>query len=170
MAGNEQKDVEKTRKAVKAVKKAVFEAEEPKTGLAAADAFGDLPEGVLDARPLPFDINALLRARAEIDARLPASKLADLDLETEVVLQYQQTKQLLLDVLGGSSPANQKAQVANSCASILDQLIKMQARLYSAERLKAIEAALIKTLKTLPQDTQEAFFVQYERNYEPAAA
>jgi len=108
--------------------------------------------------------DALLDLRGRIDAHLPALKLTDLNLETEIVIQYQQAKALLGRVIASDTvPTNQKAQVANSCTAILDQLSKMQIRLYSSERFKAIEQVLIKALRTLPTATQEQFFVDYER-------
>ncbi len=181
MALKERKTIKNEAKGQKEAVLGAFEADElevafppPAGGLSDPSTLRELPPGPIvpkEGTIVPnLGIEELLRQRAAIDALLPAVKLADLDLEKEVVIQYQQAKALLQSVMSSDAPANQKAQVANSCASVLDQLIKMQARLYSAERVKAIEAALIKTLKCLPKETQEAFFVQYERNYEPAAA
>jgi hypothetical protein len=111
-----------------------------------------------------MDVAELLELRQRIEARLPARKLEDIDLEQEIVFQYQGSKALLAKVTGDDgTPANQKAQVANSCASVLDQLLKMQTRIYSAERIKAIEQALVKAVKTLPVEAQQQFFVDYER-------
>lgn len=110
----------------------------------------------------------LLEWRAAIDKLLPARQLSDLDLEEEVLLQYAQTKRLYVEVAQDSkTPANQKAQVANSCTTILDQLIKMQRRLYAAERVKSMESALIKTLRELGDDKIYArFFEIYEKALE----
>jgi len=114
----------------------------------------------------PFQLDDLLALRSQIDERLPARALVDLDLEEELVIQFQQTKGLLNRVMIDEGvPANQKAQVINSCSSVLGQITKMQTELYSAERVKALEAALIKTLLTLPEATQIAFFAEYERLY-----
>ena len=110
------------------------------------------------------DVPQLIMLRQRIEALLPARKLTDIDLETEIVLQLTQAKHLQSAVLADSHcPANQKAQVANSCAAVLDQLIKMQVKLYDAERMKAIEQSLIKAVKTLPVEAQQMFFVEYER-------
>ena len=126
-----------------------------------------MPEAPKDALPLDqLDIEGLLKLRDEINTRLPPVALADLNLEGEIVMQYHRAKALMAKVLEqADTPANQKAQVANSCASVLDQLIKMQARLYDAERVKAMEMALIKSLKTLPTETQVLFFDTYEKAY-----
>jgi len=114
-----------------------------------------------------LDLEGLLKLQAEIEAKLPPTKLADLDLERALMLQYHRTQALLAKTLdaGADVPANQKAQVANSCAAVLQQIVKMQAELYNAERLKAIESVLIKVLKTLPKEAQELFVETYARMY-----
>lgn len=117
-----------------------------------------------------LDINDLLELRARIDALLPPKRLDEMDLEAEILTQYHQAKALLGKVLGDAGvPTNQKAQVANSCTTILDQLLKMQTKLYSAERIKSIEQALIKAVRTLPAETQEQFFTEYQRIYAEVA-
>lgn len=110
----------------------------------------------------------LLEWRAAIDVLLPPQKLSDLDLEQEVLLQFAQTKALYVKVAQETStPANQKAQVANSCTTILDQLIKMQRRLYAAERVKAMESALVKALRELDNEkVSTRFFEIYEKQLE----
>jgi hypothetical protein len=113
----------------------------------------------------------LLELRAAVDSHLPARSLSELDLEEEVLLQFARTKGLYDDVIkDDKTPANQRAQVANSCTAILDQLIKMQKALYSAERVKAIEGALIRTLKEFPEAQQTRFFELYERALSNIAA
>ena len=66
------------------------------------------------------------------------------------------------------TPANQKAQVANSVVSTLAQLVKMQEDLRRDERLKRIESVLLEVIKTLPEETKAAFFEEYERRAEMA--
>lgn len=111
-----------------------------------------------------LDQNGLLALRAKIDLQLPPVSLTDIDLEEETLRQYQQTRALFSTIIGSTdTPANQKAQLANSCTTILQQLTLLQSKLYSSERLKAIEQTLIKVVKTLPREAQEQFFVDYER-------
>lgn len=106
----------------------------------------------------------LLELRGQIDERLPARKLSDIDLEEELLLQFQRTKAFYDHVMGDDKvPANQRAQTANSCSAILEQLIKLQLVLYSAERVKAIESTLLRVLKAQPEDFQKQFFETYER-------
>jgi hypothetical protein len=128
----------------------------------------DLPQKPTGA----FDIDAmnegeLLSLLSLIHARLPL-QLTQLDLEQELLLQYRMTRKLMHEVASDSSvQANQRAQCANSCAAVLEQITKTQTRLYTAERLKRIEQALIKAVKAhLPTEAQEQFFQAYEIIYQ----
>jgi len=132
------------------------------------------PDPGLDSDP--FDISLLsvpelLALRDRVMAALPASSLKEMNLEQEVVLMFLSTRALLHSVLesGEATPANQKAQVANTCAANLQQLVKMQLDLYTSERVKAIEIALGRTLKSLPEETQVSFINEYERMYAAVA-
>lgn len=108
----------------------------------------------------------LLVLRQKLDARLVNQRLADINLERELVLQFSQTKLFLAKIIDDKSiPANQRAQAINSCSSILAQLIKMQTDLYSAERLKAMESACVKAMKTMAPEAQEVFLSRYSDYY-----
>lgn len=133
-----------------------------------------LPQAVggdrLNAKPthsLQVDLTGmsaseLLELRAQIDEKLPVKDLADVDLNRELVLQMLQTQRLQSDVLKeAETPANQRAQVANAVASIISQLAKLQAEVYTSERMKRIEGALIDTLQELPQPVQTRFLERY---------
>lgn len=116
-----------------------------------------------------LNVSELLDLRAEIDLRLPARKLSDIDLEEELLMQFARTRAFYDAIIGDTNtPANQRAQVANSCSAILEQLIKLQLKLFSAERVKAIELTIIRVLKELPEATQLRFFELYERALEQA--
>lgn len=109
---------------------------------------------------------SLLVLRQRIDAKLTETKLGDINLERELVLQYTQTKFFLASILEDKTiPANQRAQAINSCSAILQHLIKMQTDLYGAERLKAMEAACIKAMKTMAPEAQEVFLSRYHDYY-----
>lgn len=113
-----------------------------------------------------FTQESLLILRQRIDAKLTETKLGDINLERELVLQYTQTKLFLASILEDKSiPANQRAQAINSCSAILQHLIKMQTDLYGAERLKAMEAACIKAMKTMAPEAQEVFLSRYHDYY-----
>ena len=86
---------------------------------------------------------------------------ASLDLEEELLAQYNLAKKLIHDAEYDSEiPLNQKAQAINSAAAILGALIKNQADLYSLERIKKIEAILLRTLQRFPS-LQEDFMAEY---------
>lgn len=100
----------------------------------------------------------LLALRAAVDALLPATDLGDLNLDQELVRQYLVTKAFQSEALTDyNTPANQKAQVLNSCAGILDALVETQAKFYKQERFKKIERALIQELRKWPSETSETF-------------
>lgn len=108
----------------------------------------------------------LIKLRSEIDQHLQNRTLADLNLEQELLSQYTVTKQLLAEVLDDlDTPANQKAQVVNSLLAITNQLVKMQTDLHTAERIKAMESACVKAIKTLEPQAQEEFFKRYQDYY-----
>lgn len=115
-----------------------------------------------------LSVEELLLVRAEIDQRLPAVKLRDLDLETEAVVQYQRAKLMQEEILkereegAEAVPANQKAQIINSVAALLQQLNKVQDEKYTAERLKQIESTLVRVLNKWPPEMTNEFFEQYE--------
>jgi hypothetical protein len=124
-----------------------------------ADTFDAEPIVNLDNLTLP----QLLDLRNEIEQRLPAKNLRDLNLERELVLQLLSSQALQSRVLQDTTiAANQQAQVSNSTAAVLSQLIKLQSEVHTSERLKRIENKLIECLNTLPKETQEAFLGVYE--------
>lgn len=131
------------------------------------DGAADRPAGPSAAVDVSkMDVEQLLALRGQVDAALPATKLTDLNLEKEIVLQYLTIKDMLRGLLNDKdTPANQKAQVANSCESVLDRLMKMQKAMYSTERVKAMEKALIRAVRTLPEAARLQFFEDYERFY-----
>lgn len=121
-----------------------------------------------DAHPVinldHLTLQQLLDLRNEIEQRLPAKNLRDLNLERELVLQLLSSQSLQSRVLQDMTiAANQQAQVSNSTAAVLQQLIKLQSEVHTSERLKRIENKLIECLNTLPKGAQEAFFAVYEQ-------
>lgn len=111
-----------------------------------------------------YTVAELVRFRDEITAQLPATELSSLNLEQEVLLQYHTLRELQSDVLADTdTPANQRATVANSVASILKTLADQQASLYTSERFKDIENLLIRTLTLFPEDVAAKFIEEYEQ-------
>ena len=127
----------------------------------------DSPQKPLGKTFSGMNLHELLAVRAEIDTYLPAQELKDVDIEGELLMQFHQTKALLASVIDDvDTPANQKAQLVNTCSSILSEITKSQTSLYNAERLKIMEQALINALKTVPDSISEAFLDNYERELE----
>jgi hypothetical protein len=84
-----------------------------------------------------------------------------LNLENELLAQYNTAKKLIHDAeYAEDVPLNQKAQAVNSATAVLGALIKSQSELYNLERVKKIEAVLLRTLQSFP-DMQEAFMRDY---------
>lgn len=115
----------------------------------------------LDLERLPID--ELLNIRSQVEQRLPAKSLKDLDLAKELVLQVlalQAMQQRALE--DDDTPVNQLAQAANSLSAALTNLVKLQTDVYNSERFKRVEQILIETLQALPAAQQEAFLGKYE--------
>lgn len=113
-------------------------------------------------RTLP--VEQLLIYRDEITQCLPATSLSELNLEQELLLQFHSIRALQTNVLDDDAlPLNQRAQVANSVASTLNKLVEMQSAVYSAERFKGVENAMIRTLNKLPENLAKEFLDEYEK-------
>lgn len=105
----------------------------------------------------------LLSLRDKIDDKLGGVGLNDVNIANEMVLQMKKARLLQDEVSEDEGvPANQRAQVQNSLASIISTLAKLQNVTYTSERLKRIEAVLIRTMKKQPADVQDAFFLAYD--------
>lgn len=125
-----------------------------------AQSRSDSAEAMLDAMTL----QDLLDLRARIDARLPARSLMDINLERELVLQVLALQQMQSAVINDEyTPANQRAQVANSLSTALSNLVKVQNDTHTSERLKTIETVLIEVVKTLPEAQANQFLALYEQ-------
>jgi len=109
-------------------------------------------------------IETLLRYHDEIKAVLPPASLAEMNMEEELIRQFQAVRALQNSIIDDDTiPPNQKAQVANSVASSLSKLADLQLGVFSSERFKRIETLLIRHLKKLPEDTAMAFIEDYEQ-------
>ena len=126
-------------------------------------------EGTMPTKVTPAMLDGLthqeLRALREvIDRKLPDNSLDELNLEKELVSQYHKTKLLMDEVLhDDDTPANQRAQVANSVVSTLAQLVKLQEDLRREESLKLAESVFIEVIATQPIEIKDAFFDEYEK-------
>jgi hypothetical protein len=125
------------------------------------NAISDAVGGVaLDA----LSTGDLLILKSQVEQRLPARSLKEMNLEEELVEQYLTVKALQEKVLSGEGVSpSQLAQVANQVVGTLSRLVKMQIDLERDEQMKKIEEALLEAVQTLPEKTREAFFNDYER-------
>lgn len=97
------------------------------------------------------------------EPRAPLTELKQLNLDNELLQNYQSAKEYLEHIrFDESTQPNQVAQVMNTINSILKEIVKMQTELYDAERVKKIESAIIATMKNQPEDVQRQFFEEYE--------
>lgn len=110
-----------------------------------------------------YPVEDLIRFRDEITQQLPPLALKDMNLEEELLLQLHAVRALQNNVISDDTIAlNQRAQVANSVASILNKLVELQATVWTQERFKSIEAALIRALRDAPEDVAAKFLDSYE--------
>lgn len=117
-----------------------------------------------------MDLLELLALRDEIDAKLPKTTLKDVNVEQEVLLQYIRVKELQSHVAQDRSvPTNQRAQVSNTVAKCLSEIVRMRSEVYNTEQFRLMEAALAKALKTLPEAAQTVFYGAYQKIAEEMA-
>lgn len=136
-----------------------------RVAIASGDAGGGVDQSPLAGVP-PEELRAL---RAEIDRILPPEGVGGLNIEHELVSLFRETKLLLQTIKTDSdTPVNQKAQVANSMAGTLGQLVKLQEDLRREETLKLMESCLIDSLKALPDEARDGFFAEYEKQAKKA--
>jgi hypothetical protein len=105
----------------------------------------------------------LLYYYEQIRKRLPPTKLKDMNLEEELLLQLHTMRVLQQAVLEDEEvPANQKTGILKTVADTLNRLAELQNEIYSSERFKRIETVLIRALLRLPEETSKAFLDDYE--------
>lgn len=109
------------------------------------------PKGLLKTKKEPENVKEAITHK----------DLKDLDLEHELLKQYQRAQELL--EFSDDEPLNQRAQTLNSITSILQAIIKLQQDLYNMERLKTLENTLVNTLQEFPQ-LKEKFLDSYRKN------
>lgn len=105
----------------------------------------------------------LLEVYEEIRSRLPPLRIAKMNVEEELLLQFHTVRKLQTEVIGMDAVApNQKAQVANTVGNCLERITKMQEEIYDSERFKRIESLVIRMLRKVPKEVAEEFLRDYE--------
>lgn len=106
----------------------------------------------------------LVRFRDEITRALPPIELSKINLEEETLLQFHSMRELQSTVMEDDDvPVNQRAQVANTVGAILKTLGDQQVALYSSERFKQVENALVRELDKLPEELAASFLDGYAK-------
>lgn len=109
----------------------------------------------------PLSEVELMELRHEIDLRIGLD-LGQLNLSEELALQFRQAKTLLNDVQNDKDiPANQRAQVFNAVRNQLSEILKQQESVWSMERLKKIESAVVKACNLMTEEQKAAFMDLY---------
>lgn len=123
---------------------------------------------ILPAESLPIDhytLAELITLRDRINSLLPNAD--SLNLQQELILQFISAKELFKRAqLDDETPLNQVAQVINSTTAILKQLTDAQIKLYTAERNRALEQALIELLKESDPEACQEFMEEYTKRLE----
>lgn len=128
-----------------------------------------IASGELQGRPTKqnwaiLSVAELIRFRDEITKALPPIELSKINLEEEVLMQFHALRELQNTVMEDEEvPVNQRAQVANTVGATLKTLGDQQIALYSSERFKQIENALIRQLDKLPEELAAAFLDDYAK-------
>ncbi len=109
----------------------------------------------------------LMAARSKID-RLIDINIGNLNIGEELGLQFRKA-QILFDSVADdkNTPLNQKAQLFNSLQSMLEKLTKARGIVFSQERLKRYEKAVLKLMEKLEnEEAKQAFFDLYKEYLE----
>lgn len=93
---------------------------------------------------------------------IPEGRLKDLDLDRELYIQYHKAKTLFeVSEYDQAATLSGKVSSLNGIIAILTQITKLQADLYNAKTISAIENSLIQTLKEFPE-MRERFLELYK--------
>lgn len=116
----------------------------------------------MDTKNILIPPDILTHTPKQVPQKAKITKLEELDLDLELLEQYQAAKSVLEDIQYDEQvPANQKAQVMNTITSILQAIIKLQQDLHNVERMKAVENTLINVLQR-HETLRDEFLKDYE--------
>jgi uncharacterized protein (DUF1697 family) len=101
----------------------------------------------------------LLELRNKIDQTL-GTEIKDFNLGEEMGLLFRQAQDLLAKVLPDPLvPSNQKAQVFNAVKAQIDRIVALREKIYSQERFKIFEGALIKIVNMAGNEDKKKEFL-----------
>ena len=102
------------------------------------------------------------------------NNLDELDIRKELLENYVMAKTVLATILtteavedgvrvGFTDTPNQIATVITAVKNTLADIIKLQTDVYNAERFKLIEQAMIRAVKSMPEESRQRFMDDYEK-------
>lgn len=102
----------------------------------------------------------LVRLRSRLDEILNIG-IGDLNLGEELSLQLRRAQRLLAGIENDDKVSTKdKSQMLNTIQNQLDKIIKQRQVVFSQERLKRYEAAMLKCLESLGTDEQRTTFLE----------
>lgn len=101
------------------------------------------------------------------------TNLDQLDIRKELLENYAMAKTVLATILSVqededgkvnfTDTPNQIATVITAVKNTLADIIKLQTDVYNAERFKLIEQAMIRAVKSMPEESRQRFMDDYEK-------
>lgn len=112
-----------------------------------------------------MSVSERLALHARIEASLPARSLKEVSLDKTLVLQLLAAQELQKTVLeDDEATPTQKSQVTNTLTTVINELAKLQVKLFSSERMKDIEGVLIDCVNDhMTPEQREFFMLEYRR-------
>lgn len=118
-----------------------------------------------------YDMSELIAARDRLTEQIGDLDLGSINISDELMEQYKVIKRMLHDSANDDEiPLNQRASIANSCTTLLGQLVKMQADVWNADRLKKMEGAVFAAFKQLDKDERVELGAKFLEIYRKSLA
>lgn len=112
-----------------------------------------------------MSVAELTRHMTELRACLPPTALVDINVEEELLLQYAVMREFQTEVITDTkTAANQRSQVGSAVSKLILDIADRQKEVYSSERVKRLETALIRTCRDhMPEEACAQFLTAYAR-------
>ncbi len=112
-----------------------------------------------------MSVAELIRHMAELRAHLPPTELVDINVEEELLLQFAVMREFQTAIISDEhTAANQRAQVGSAVSKLILDISDRQSAVYSSERVKRLETALIRACRDhMPEEACATFLEAYER-------
>lgn len=112
-----------------------------------------------------MSVAELTRHMADLRRHLPPTELKDINVEEELLLQFAVMREFQTSIISSDKiQANQRAQVGSAVSKLILDITDRQSEVYSSERVKRLETALIRACRDhMPEAACEQFIKAYER-------